>query len=129
RLARGADVLHAHGLRAGAAAVLATRLLPRRPAVVVTLHNAPVGGRRVQAVAGALERIVARGADRVLGVSGDLVARATARGARGASRALVPAPARPRAPRSGPAQVRTSLGLATEDVLLVTVARLAPQKG
>nr|WP_297427018.1 glycosyltransferase family 4 protein [uncultured Actinotalea sp.] len=131
-LARGADVVHAHGLRAGALAVLAVRGArrphrSRRPAVVVTLHNLPVGGRAVRAVAAALEQVVCRGADAVLGVSGDLVERARARGAVPAERALVPAPPRPQA---APAAVtRTALGLTEASALVVTVARLAPQKG
>lgn len=130
RLAASAEVVHAHGLRAGALAVLALRALPRgrRPGLVVTLHNLPVGGRAVQAVAAVLERIVARGADVVLGVSGDLVERASARGARCAARALVPAPERPPS-GAEPAEVRARLGLDPRDRLLVTVARLAPQKG
>ncbi|WP_298460191.1 glycosyltransferase family 4 protein [uncultured Cellulomonas sp.] len=129
-LAAGAHVLHAHGLRAGALAVLATRGLPgaRRPRVVVTLHNLPVGGRAVRTVSAVLERVVARGADKVLGVSGDLVDRARALGARTAERALVPAPSRPRTPADA-AAVREALGVPGTDHLLVTVARLAPQKG
>jgi glyoxylase-like metal-dependent hydrolase (beta-lactamase superfamily II) len=45
RLASARDVAHAHGLRAGALVVLAVRTLSRerRPRVVVTLHNVPVG--------------------------------------------------------------------------------------
>jgi glycosyltransferase involved in cell wall biosynthesis len=128
-LARDADVVHAHGLRAGALTVLAVRALGRRarPPVVVTLHNLPVGGRPVLAVAEVLERVVAHGADAVLGVSGDLVARAAARGARRTERALVPAPPRPDA---GPAErTRAALGLDGTTSLLVTVGRLAPQKG
>lgn len=131
RLLTGADLVHAHGLRAGAAAVLATRGLRARPAVVVTLHNLPVGGRKVRAVAAGLERVVARGADLVLGVSGDLVARMARLGAQG-ERALVPAPA-----RRGPARLddadrsrlRTELGVGPHERLLLTVGRLAPQKG
>ena len=147
RLARGADVVHAHGLRAGAAAVLAVRSLPRsrcacgpslekatcgcrsgRPGVVVTLHNLPVGGRAVRAVSAVLERIVARGADTCLGVSSDLVERARQRGARQAARALVPAPPRP-APGRSRAAVRAALEVPDDVLLVLTVARLAPQKG
>lgn len=128
-LARHADVVHAHGLRAGALAVLATRSLgAERPAVVVTLHNLPVGGSAVRAVARGLEELVGRGADVVLGVSGDLVERARLRGARHTARALVPAPPRP-VPDHTPAQVRAELGVPEEAALLVTIARLAPQKG
>ncbi len=127
----GTDLVHAHGLRAGAAAVLATRAMRGRPAVVVTLHNLPVGGAKVQAVAAVLERVVARGAGLVLGVSGDLVARATRMGAT-AQRALVPAPARAGAgPLDDAARqdLRASLGLTPRERLVLTVGRLAPQKG
>jgi len=129
-LAAGADVVHAHGLRAGALAVLAARTLPRasRPRLVVTLHNLPVGGLRVRAVSGVLERVVARGADVVLGVSGDLVDHVRSLGAHNVERALVPAPDRPR-PGADPATVRRGLGVPDGGALVVTVARLAPQKG
>ncbi|WP_082813047.1 glycosyltransferase [Cellulomonas timonensis] len=129
-LASGAHVVHAHGLRAGALAVLAVRSLPSRsrPRVVVTLHNLPVGGRAIRAVSAVLERVVARGADVVLGVSGDLVTLARARGARQALRALVPAPPLPE-PGVDRAAVRSALGLGADDMLVVSVARLAPQKG
>ncbi|MPV39157.1 glycosyltransferase, partial [Georgenia subflava] len=110
-LAAGADVVHAHGLRAGALAALAVRTLPDRPKLVVTLHNLPVGGARVQRVSAVLERVVAGGADVVLGVSGDLVARMRDRGAREVDRALVPAPVRPPAGVDA-ATVRRTLGLA-----------------
>jgi glycosyltransferase involved in cell wall biosynthesis len=126
RLAAGADVVHAHGLRAGALSVLAARSVPRGPAVVVTLHNLPVGGRGVLAIAGVLERVVAAGADTVLGVSGDLVERAAALGARHTARALVPAPPRPAADRG---RALAALAVPSGAALVVTVARLAPQKG
>lgn len=129
-LLEGADVVHAHGLRAGALTVLAARSRSRRrrPRVVVTLHNLPVGGRGVRAVSAVLERVVARGADVVLGVSGDLVARARARGARHTTRALVPAPTGPVVDGDRP-QILTELGLGPSSRLVLTVARLAPQKG
>ncbi|SDD32418.1 Glycosyltransferase involved in cell wall bisynthesis [Sanguibacter gelidistatuariae] len=133
RLAAGCDVLHAHGLRAGALAVLAARSLPRRarPRMVVTLHNLPVGSRSVRAVSAVLETVVGRGADEVLGVSSDLVELARRRGARQAQRALVPAPLAPASGRPGgdAAAVRAGLGLEADERLLVTVGRLAPQKG
>jgi glycosyltransferase involved in cell wall biosynthesis len=128
RLAADADAVHAHGVRAGALAVLAARTLRRRPAVVVTAHNAAGGGRGPRAVHALLTTVVARGADAVLGVSGDLVAELRARGARDAARALVPAPPLP-APSADPVRVRAALGVPTGTALLVTVARLAPQKG
>ena len=131
RLAAGADAVHAHGVRAGALAVLAARTLPRRPAVVVTAHNAAGGGPGVRAVHAVLTTVVARGADAVLGVSGDLVDELRARGARDAGRALVPAPPLPAPSSSGrdPAGVRADLGVPDGTALLLTVARLAPQKG
>src|SRR3954470_1705763 len=128
RLARDADVVHAHGVRAGALAVLATRTLRPRPAVVVTSHNAAVGGRGVRLVHALLTTVVARGADAVLGVSGDLVDELRARGARHAAHALVPAP--PLLPASRDrAEVRVALEVPRGAALLVTAARLAPQKG
>lgn len=130
RLVSTSDVVHAHGLRAGALGVLAVRSLPRerRPRVVVTLHNVPVGGRALRTVSAGLERVVARGADVVLGVSGDLVERARSLGAGQTARALVPAPVGPPRRRTTE-QVRESLGVQDGAALLVTVARLAAQKG
>ncbi len=128
RLARDADVVHAHGVRAGALVVAAARTLRRRPAVVVTAHNAAGGGRVLRAVHALLTTVVARGADSVLGVSGDLVDELRARGAREAARALVPAPASP-PPARTPEEVRAALEVPAGAALLVTAARLAPQKG
>jgi glycosyltransferase involved in cell wall biosynthesis len=80
-----------------------------------------------------LERLVARRADAVLCVSGDLEARMRRLGARGVARALVPAPPWPAgASAETPAGLRAELGLAGEPAatpLVLTVARLAPQKG
>ncbi|MDX6744911.1 glycosyltransferase family 4 protein [Actinocorallia sp. A-T 12471] len=132
-LLRGADVVHAHGLRAGGMAVLARgRLdglrLEAGPPVLVTLHNeAPSGGLAGAAYA-ALERIVARGATGVLGVSPDLEERMRALGAREVGHAIVPAPPLD-APEPGARErLREELGAGDAQVVL-TVARLAPQKG
>jgi len=98
RAVRGrVDVVHAHGLRAGALCVLALARLPRAgagvPALVVTVHNGPSPGRGQAAVGyRILERVVARGAGLVLCVSGDLEKRMLAAGARRVERAVVPAP-------------------------------------
>ncbi|MES9543309.1 glycosyltransferase, partial [Actinomadura sp. NPDC000600] len=128
---------HAHGLRAGAlAAAACARVVPGPlrfarggPPLVVTLHNAVITGGMTAAVYGLLERVVARGATRVLGVSPDLEDRMRALGARSVGHAIVPAPA-PQA-QPGPAvraDVRAELG-AGERPLVVTVGRLAAQKG
>ena len=97
------DVLHAHGLRAGALAALALAV-PGTPRTMlaVTVHNAPPAAGPAAAVYAGLELIVARRADAVLTVSGDLAARMRRRGARLAGRALVPAPA---APDASPAEI------------------------
>ena len=131
-LAAGADVVHAHGLRAGALAGLA--LAGRRARLVVTLHNALTAGGMVGVVYGLLEAAVARTADLVLVVAPDLGERMTARGARRVAAAVVPAP--PLGPPGRTvAEVRAELaalsgeGGAGDRPILLTVARLAQQKG
>jgi len=71
------DVVHAHGVRAGAFSALALLSTPgrRRPALVVSVHNAPPRGRAAGAIFGALELICARRADAVLCASADLADR------------------------------------------------------
>ncbi|XRQ16582.1 glycosyltransferase family 4 protein [Actinomadura welshii] len=136
-LVRGADVVHAHGLRAGALAAAACARVAPEPLrlarggvpLVVTLHNAVITGGRTAAVYGVLERVVARGAARVLGVSPDLEERMRSLGARSVGHAIVPAPA-PQAP-PGPAvraDLRAELGVGDRP-LIITVGRLAAQKG
>ncbi|TNY35414.1 glycosyltransferase family 4 protein [Thermomonospora catenispora] len=138
RLLAGADVVHAHGLRAGALAALAcARIAPGgsragrgRVPVVVTLHNALITGGAIGMAYRTLERIVAGCADHVLGVSPDLEERMRELGARRVGRALVPAPA-PAGPAPGLAEreaIRAELGV-EDRPLLVTVGRLAAQKG
>src|SRR6185312_7229536 len=90
------DVAHAHGLRAGALTAIALAFVRPtvyypRPALVVTVHNAPPAGGATGAVYRVLERIVASRADSVLCVSPDLEERMRAAGARRVGRALVPA--------------------------------------
>lgn len=134
RLARRADVVHAHGLRAGALAALAVgRRRTGRTRLAVTLHNVPVGGPATRAIGSALERVVASRADRVLGVSPDLVERMMRLGARDAALATIPAPARePRGEAGGGSAVgprHGSLPWPDGAARVLTVARLAPQKG
>jgi len=125
RLLRGVDVVHAHGVRAGALSALALTGR-RRPALIVTLHNAPVRGGRVGAVYALLARIVAFRADLVCGVSPDLVEGARRR-ARAVALASIAAP--PLAPsQRDRAAVRGELE-ASERPLILVVGRLAEQKG
>ena len=88
----GADVVHAHGLRAGALATLALSLRPSSGPLplVVTVHNAPPSAGVNGAIYQALELIVARSAAAVLCVSADLEERMRRAGARDVARALVP---------------------------------------
>ncbi len=130
----GARIVHAHGLRASALTVLALCVArparrQQRPVLVVTLHNAPpAGGGMPAAIYGALERIVARGADRVLCVSADLAARMRSRGARSVGLAVVPAPGGPAV--SAETVGAAAAGLATGGRPVVLAAgRLAAQKG
>ncbi|MGI5156720.1 glycosyltransferase family 4 protein [Microbispora sp. CA-102843] len=137
RLARGADVVHAHGLRAGALAALALIGARGWPRLVVTLHNAVTAGGATGAVYRVLERIVARRADRVLAISPDVAERMRARGARGVDLAVVPAPPLAEPTRSA-GDVRAEIAArlsgaapqaAQDRPILLTVARLAQQKG
>ncbi|MGY2081032.1 glycosyltransferase family 4 protein [Modestobacter sp. SYSU DS0657] len=129
--AAGADLVHAHGLRAGLVAAAARRLAgQRRRPLVVTLHNAlPEGGglrRRVLQVA---ERATIRGADVVLAASGDLAENARRLGARDVRVAPVAAPPLPPPQRPRP-EVRREVGLDDDSrPLVVAVGRLHPQKG
>jgi glycosyltransferase involved in cell wall biosynthesis len=87
------DVVHAHGLRAGALTVLALAGLRHRarPRLVVTVHNGPpAGGGARSVVYRLLERVVARGADLVLCVSPDVEALMRSAGAGRVGRAIVP---------------------------------------
>ncbi len=152
QLAATVEVIHAHGLRAGALAVLAAKRLPaaKRPRVVVTLHNLPVGSASTRLVGKALQLVVVKGADYVLTVSPDLLEKAKQLGLEAGEIAVVPAPARgcmdhaaqPEISQdsaqssdagsgvdsgSGPgASSAASFGAAPR---VLTIARLAPQKG
>lgn len=128
QLAATAQVIHAHGLRAGALAVLAAKRLPaaKRPRVVVTLHNLPVGSAPTRLVGKALQLVVVKGADYVLTVSPDLLEKAKQLGLEAGEIAVVPAPARGCVDCAGTASSEASFGAAPR---VLTIARLAPQKG
>lgn len=154
QLATTAQVIHAHGLRAGALAVLAAKRLPaaKRPRVVVTLHNLPVGSAPTRLVGKALHLAVVKGADYVLTVSPDLLEKAKQLGLKAGEIAVVPAPARSLSDCAGTASSETDFGTTASldpasgpgagsgpgassaasskaAPCLLTIARLAPQKG
>ena len=126
----GADLVHAHGLRAGLVAAAARRLSGKRDRpLVLTLHNALLHE------AGALQRVLAaveagtiRSADLVLAVSSDLAENARRAGARDVRVAPALAPPLPPARRSR-SEVRGELGLDDDRPLVVAIGRLHPQKG
>jgi glycosyltransferase involved in cell wall biosynthesis len=130
------DVVHAHGMRAGALCALALATIPagKRPPLVVTVHNAPPAGGGARAlVYRALERVVARRAALVLCVSRDLDERMTAAGARHVGRAVVPAPGSASGSASGNAApdagFRRPAGLPAGRPVVLGAGRLAAQKG
>lgn len=152
QLAATAQVIHAHGLRAGALAVLAVKRLPaaKRPRVVVTLHNLPVGSAPTRLVGQVLQLVVVKGADYVLTVSPDLLEKAKQLGLKAGEIAVVPAPARgcmdhaaqPEISQDSAQSLDAGSGVdsgsgygASSDTdydaapCLLTIARLAPQKG
>jgi glycosyltransferase involved in cell wall biosynthesis len=123
---RGADVVHAHGMRAGVLAALAR---PRSAPLVVTWHNLlpDNGSGPRQRLLAALERWLARAATVHLCASDDLVDRVLRLGGADVRPAPVAAPSLP-TPGRTPAQVREELG-AVGRPLLLSVGRLHPQKG
>ncbi|MCZ2825824.1 MULTISPECIES: glycosyltransferase family 4 protein [unclassified Modestobacter] len=131
RATAGADLVHAHGLRAGLVAAAARALAGRRRRpLVLTLHNAlPEGGGLRRRVLQAAERATVRGADVVLAASGDLADNARRLGARDVRVAPVSAP--PLGPaRRDRREVRRGLGLDDDRrPLIVAIGRLHPQKG
>ena len=124
------DVVHAHGLRARAAAALALRRAGRgrRPALQVTMHNAAPAGIGSRVIYRRLERLVARRADSVLCVSTDLARRMRDAGARHVALAVVVSPALAPASDDDIAKARAEIGAQGRQVVLAA-GRLARQKG
>jgi glycosyltransferase involved in cell wall biosynthesis len=138
------DVVHAHGLRAGALTAIAVAIARTGPGsapgsaqsrtpLVVTVHNAPPAGGATGAIYRVLERIVARNADSVLCVSADLEARMRAAGARRVGHAVVPAvlvaPAGGVSAETRAAELRAEFGAQPGQAIVLAVGRLAAQKG
>ena len=133
------EVVHAHGLRAGALTAIAAAFVrpsvyDAGPALIVTVHNAPAAGGVTGAIYRVLELIVARRADSVLCVSEDLEQRMRAAGARRVAHAPVPAysiPA-PALRTDGAARMPavTDVGPGRPlGPIVLAAGRLAPQKG
>jgi glycosyltransferase involved in cell wall biosynthesis len=133
------DVVHAHGLRAGALAAITVAFARTaagneqgRPPLVVTVHNAPSAGGVTGAIYRMLELIVARNADSVLCVSADLEDRMRAAGARRVGHAVVPAAS---VSLTGDVSAETRAALRAEfgadpgQAIVLAVGRLAAQKG
>ena len=125
RLFRDCNVVHAHGLRAGALA--ARSLVPGGAPLVQTWHNAPPAAGVGQRIGQQLARGSARAATVTLAVSDDLVALARECGAADARWTPVAAPLLAEPAQSADA-VRTALGATGRD-LVVAVGRLSVQKG
>ncbi|MFB7474370.1 glycosyltransferase family 4 protein [Kitasatospora sp. NPDC056184] len=130
----GADVVHAHGLRAALLSDLALRTAGRFPGLrpetplVVTAHHALLATGMERRLQRLMERRVARAADLVLGASSDLVARARELGATDARLGPVAAPPMPDG-RMERAQARAGvLGGGPDRPLVLAVGRLVPQK-
>jgi glycosyltransferase involved in cell wall biosynthesis len=130
------DVAHAHGLRAGALTAIAVAFIrptvhDPKPALVVTVHNAPPAGGTAGAIYRILELIVARNADSVLCVSADLEDRMRAAGARRVGHAVVPAPVASPAPdvSAETRAIRAEFGAAPGQAIVLAAGRLAAQKG
>lgn len=129
-LRSGPDVVHAHGLKAAAAvnAALTGSGKGNRPRRVVTLHNAVlVDGIRARTAARIVETLAVRPADVVLGASADLVYRAKSLRAKETAFVPVPAPELPE-PGLSRAGMRSLLGVDDDQVLVLSVGRLAAQK-
>ena len=121
----GADLVHAHGLKAGWLGLPIAWLFS--VPLVVTWHNAILGEGLAPAAARQMQRAVAIGADLTLAASSDLVAQARRLGARNARLSPIAAPVLPTAMISRDAQ-RQALGADSRDTVILTVGRLAPQK-
>ena len=120
----GADLVHAHGLKAGWLGLPIAWMF--KVPLVVTWHNAVLGEGLAPAAVRQTLRAVALGADLTLAASRDLLAQAVRFGAR-ARLSPIAAPVLPPARMSRDEQRRT-LGAGAHDTVVLTVSRLAPQK-
>ncbi|WP_405011032.1 glycosyltransferase family 4 protein [Kitasatospora sp. NBC_01539] len=132
----GADVVHAHGLRAALLSDLALRTAGRFPGLrpetplVVTSHHAMLATGMERRLQRLMERRVARAADLVLGASSDLVARARELGATDARLGPIAAPPLPPAGLDREAARAALFGGEDEPErpVVLAIGRLVPQK-
>ena len=123
--AAGADVVHAHGLKAG---WLATTVR-RRPPVVVTVHNLVLdeAAGRTASVLRAMEARLPRRAAATIAVSQPIADRFA--GLPGSDRVVVIPPfSSPPRPTRTAEEVRRALGVAAGERLVVCAGRFHPQK-
>jgi glycosyltransferase involved in cell wall biosynthesis len=123
RATLGSSIVHAHGLRAATVAAMTGA----RP-LVVTWHNAVLTkSAPARALLAVGERFVAHRANVSLAASDDLARRIRALGGRDVRDSPIAITAA--VPKRAAAAVRAELGLTRGQLLVVTVARLHPQKG
>jgi glycosyltransferase involved in cell wall biosynthesis len=129
RMLDRAELIHAHGLKAGWVAVLATAGRKHRPAVVVTVHNLvlELAAGRTAGVLRRFERLLVRRADAVIAVSREIAE--VLQPCTDVPVVMVRPVGPPARPQRDRAQVRRDLNVPEDAPLVVTVARLHPQKG
>ena len=123
------DVVHAHGLRAGIDSGFATR--SSRATILVTVHNVVLdeAGRARALIYGYAESLAVRLSTRAFAASDEIAQRLAKRVPEAAHKIEVLYVGAPHVePQRSRADVRSSLGLRDHQRLVVTVARLAPQK-
>lgn len=127
-----AEIVHAHGFRAGLITHLGLRRLTPRPLFILSLHNQASGQGLRGRVETRIETLLARGADLTLGASQDLVDRARELGA--ADARFLPAAAPQvttidaEAARATRAALASEYGFDEGAVIVLAVGRVAPQK-
>ena len=127
-----ADIVHAHGFRAGFVTLLATRSIRHRPRLIISLHNRASGQGLRATVETGIETLLAKGTDVTIGASTDLVDRARELGARDARFVPAAAPEVLEVPAEAALATRAALvaefGFGPDALIVLAVGRVAPQK-